>query len=505
MGLQLISERKAQLNIQREILFSTLITLILFGYALYIDETKAYHPWILLFTIIGLSGALFWMNAKRNQLFYPFVFTGLTLYPLMTNQNILIDQYGLDKVDRTMIQQKYENSNQPFIQATNYIKQKNLISDRIDYADNINWAMQQQIGYLGSYVSFQNQYQQQMIQQFGVINQREINGPTTLGFGGRTILNSIMQVNHILANDKSTYLVPYDYQTDQKFDGIQIYDNRSPYAFIHPVEHLYSETDFALHDFKDPYLINGAIVPAEYANKKPDASLQQSLHYQVQGLEQLEDGQLTQETGSTFDLQLQLEEVEAYDRIVIDYTIKRHNDDKQRVFHYQFDDHAFEIKASSDEYSSQVYRHQMELPSKEKIDIQLESGTGYDFEIHNVYGLNTEQHAERSQADQNLDYTVQIDDGAIDIHFNNEANAPFMVLPVFYETGWQLEINQQSTDIVKSNYGLIGFPLQPGENVIQLRFKQPFLKTGILISGLSLVGLVMINKREKNTFTHDND
>ncbi|MBG9982798.1 YfhO family protein [Aerococcaceae bacterium DSM 111020] len=500
MGLQLLSEIEAHHKFSREILLSTFITMILYGLALYIDETQAYNPWLIMVLIIAFSAGLLWINTHRNHWLYLVLFTGLTLYPLMTNQDILIEQYRVDKVDNSMIQQKYEDPNTPFIQATNYVQEKASPIERIDYEEAMNWAMQQQVGYLGSYVSFQNQFQQQMIQQFGVINQKESNGPTTFGFAGRTILNSLMEVNYILAEESSTYLVPFDYEVDKQFNPMQIYTNQSPYAMIHPVVHLYSETDFADHDFKDPFLINGAIVPPEYANTKPDPSLKQSINFQVQGMEQLNDEQLIKEPGASINLQLQLEELEEYDRIVVDYTIKRHNDDKQRSFHYQFDQHSFEIKAPTDEYSSQLYRHQMELPYKESIDIHLDLGTKYDFEIHNVYGLSTERHHDRSVTDQELDYTVQMEDGKIDIRFNNQANAPFMVLPIFYETGWQLDINQEATDIVKTNYGLIGFPLQPGENIIQLRFEQPLLKAGFLMSSLSLIGLIIIKRRKKATY-----
>lgn len=501
LGLQGLNQIEKTGVTRRHLILSAGLTLALYAWAVYRDQGNYYTKWSVLGLFIGcllLILATRWRN-QFQPVVYSLLFIITMIYPVYTNQQILIDNYNVDRVDQKSVYDKFENPDQSLIQAFQSVNQVQKPLQRLDYDGTVNFAMQQATGYLGSYVSFQNQYQQMLYHELGVINQKEDNAPTSRGLAGRTALNTLMQVDHIVVQEGQTYLVPNHYEMIQRFGKYLVYENQLPYAPIHPVKNLYSETDFSDHDLKDSYLIDGAIVPAEWANSQPDEELTNELSFTLNGQKQLENSKLQSETGSQFNLQLQVEAAEEIDTLVIDYTIKRHNQDKQDKFNYSIDGHTFEIKSETDEYSSHVYRHQIHLPYKETVDIELDSGTGYDFEIHHVYGIDDAAHQARSLADKDLDYDYQVADGKVDIRFNNETDYPFMILPIFYEPGWQLTVNQQPVDIVTSNYGLIGFPLKNGTNNIQLRFEQPYIKGGLLISGVSLVGLIVVVKRGRKT------
>lgn len=498
MGLQLIRQNNNSKRIKQQVLFSAGLTLLLYAWAIYRDQGDFYTKWSILGLVIGFTVFIIctqWGGQFKSAYYLLFMF--LVTYPIYTNQKILIENYNIDRVNQESVYNKFENPDQHLIQAFEFVKQVQKPLQRLDYDETVNFAMQQTMGYLGSYISFQNQYQQSLYHQLGVINQKESNSPTLRGLAGRTALNALMQVDYIIIEEGTSYLVPNHYQIRNQFGKYIVYENLFPYAPIHPVKDLYSETDFSQYDLKDSYMINGAIVPDQWSNAELNPELKNDLSFKLLGKDHLTNPKLMTETGSHFSLELLIEPTENIDTIVIDYTIKRHNNDKNDQFHYSFDGKVFEIKASTDEYSSHTYRHQMHLPYKETIKIQLASGTGYDFEIHHIYGLNDTNHKERSLADKQLDYDYQVSDGNVDIRFNNQDQYPFMVLPIFYEDGWQLTINQQPVDIIKSNYGLIGFPLKNGENQIQLKFEQPLVKIGSILSALSLTGLLIVVKQKK--------
>jgi len=187
-----------------------------------------------------------------------------------------------------------------------------------------------------------------------------------------------------------------------------------------------------------------------------------------------------------------------YDDIVIDYTIKPLDDSETGRYTYSINDYSIQLKSIGDPYSSQLYRHQAHIPYSENIKFNLAPGTDYIFEIHSIYGISHNKLIERSQNDKQLEYDVQLNGGEIDIQFNNEDNYPFMVLPLFYEEGWELQINNERQEVLNVNNGMIGFEIPSGEIEIQLKFNQPFLKGTIIISVVSIFTLVVVDKKTKN-------
>jgi len=75
-----------------------------------------------------------------------------------------------------------------------------------------------------------------------------------------------------------------------------------------------------------------------------------------------------------------------------------------------------------------------------------------------------------------------------------------MVLPIFYELGWELEVNGEEQEIINTNGGMIGFEMPSGDVEISLKFEQPFFKITILLSivGLGSLVFVVYKKKYKN-------
>ena len=61
-----------------------------------------------------------------------------------------------------------------------------------------------------------------------------------------------------------------------------------------------------------------------------------------------------------------------------------------------------------------------------------------------------------------------------------------------YDKGWEIKVNNKITNYYKVNIGFIGIPINKGKNQIELTYTPPFLKLGLLITMLSLIGCVIV-------------
>lgn len=57
--------------------------------------------------------------------------------------------------------------------------------------------------------------------------------------------------------------------------------------------------------------------------------------------------------------------------------------------------------------------------------------------------------------------------------------------------GWSANVNGRNTEIIKAHYGLTAVPVESGENSIEFKYETPGLKTGIIISAMSLAILIV--------------
>lgn len=60
-----------------------------------------------------------------------------------------------------------------------------------------------------------------------------------------------------------------------------------------------------------------------------------------------------------------------------------------------------------------------------------------------------------------------------------------------FSSGWSATVNQQDVPVLKTNIGFVGINLENGENFVQLTYRTPFLRTGILLT-LTGIGLYLL-------------
>lgn len=468
------------------------------------SEMNIVYGIILSVFIILLLTRIKLINLK--YLVFSLLFTG-SLYSIFTTNDQLYDDYNLDKVNYEKIYKTFDDPNNPYERALDVIEKDANSFYRIDFTDMRNLGSQKDFSTFNVYNSFQNNYQQYFYRYFQIITNRENNG-TIDGLAGRQILSSLFQSDYVIADENNQYIIPTGFELIDRIDNLSIFKNTMPLAFIHPVNYLYSTDEISEFHYKDELLLNGAIVEDKMSNISLfDGPQPHKLSYKIINVfTEIENNTLLKADGY-FNVEVNLENENInYEDVVIDYTLKPLDDGEKGRYTYSINNYSIQLKSTGDPYSSQLYRHQAHIPYDEEITFNLAPGTDYIFEIHAIYGVSHEPLINRSQSDQNLDYDVQINKGEINIQFNNKENYPFMVLPLFYEKGWHLEINGENSGILNVNNGMVGFEIPNGEVNIRLTFRQPFLYTTLVISFLSLFILIYIRQRnhEINLTIHKN-
>lgn len=447
---------------------------------------------------IGILFMLFIFNKRAtNYLALPLLFVS-SLYTVFTTNEQLYDDYNLDQMGYGKIYETFDNPNIPIERALDIIEEESNRFYRIDFSDTRNLGSQKDFSTFNVYNSFQNHYQQYFYRYHQILNSRENNG-TIDGLAGRQVLSSLFQSDYVIASERNHYIVPTGFEPIGEVNDLTVYKNKFPLAFIHPVDHLYSVEEVNSYVFKDELLVNGAIVPDQISNTSiKNSPKPNKLDYIISEVGTTIEKNKLLKSDDYFSIRLDLRnQNQDFDDVVIDYTIKPLDDGETGRYTYSINNQSIQLKSTGDPYSSQLYRHQAHIPYNDVITFTLAPGTDYIFEIHSIYGVSHDYLEERSNRDEELDYSVEINRGTIDIKFDNHQEYPLMVLPLFYENGWHLNINGETREVSNVNNGMVGFEIPKGEVNIHLTYQQPFLPITLLISMLSLVMLVCVKDLPK--------
>ncbi|MNI14349.1 Bacterial membrane protein YfhO [compost metagenome] len=66
-----------------------------------------------------------------------------------------------------------------------------------------------------------------------------------------------------------------------------------------------------------------------------------------------------------------------------------------------------------------------------------------------------------------------------------------LFLSIPYDKGWRAKVNGENTKITRVNIGFIGIDLTAGNNIVELNYMPPLFVTGIIISTVLLLGIII--------------
>ncbi|MDO5457686.1 MAG: YfhO family protein [Atopococcus tabaci] len=507
VGIQYIYDNLSVQKLKKNLVISALLTVVLYLTVYFSSQLQieySFIKWILITGVIQavvLSIYVYWDKFNlKNFIMISIFLSFITIF--VSNRQLYYD-YGLRKEDYFV--ERFDNKDNKYHQAVNFIEEDADDFYRIDYFGGSNYSLPYEISTFNLYSSFQNQHQQYFERDFQILSDRDSNGEYS-GLGKRKLLNSLFQVNYVIASENQTFRVPVGYQKVAGFEDLIIYKNDQPLEFIHPVSEIYTEEDFSAETFKDELILNGVITDDINYNRIMSNNQTfiseltydidyQNIHHEDDSIQTAEDNQLI----INVDLEGGTEESS---RVMLEYTLEPING--QAEGEYFINDYKIELNGSGLPYSEQRYRNRVPLDGTSEIVFNFEENTDYHFKIHNLHYIDETLLQNRIDEEDNIRYDYEIGEDYVKISYDNETDYPLMVLPIFNEPGWGLKVNGEQTDLLDVNSGMIGFKIPAGQVDIELQFKQPFLTESVILAALALFVLILLEKHRKQRIERQN-
>lgn len=154
-------------------------------------------------------------------------------------------------------------------------------------------------------------------------------------------------------------------------------------------------------------------------------------------------------------------------------------------------------KSNRSIYKTGVNDLTVRVPKTKNIQIRLPKGS-YQLDRLALYEerYDTLKNAYR-KAEKEPRADLRWRGNTLHISYENKTRAPYIMLPIPYEKGWELKINGRKEQIEKADYSFIGFKAQKGKNDIQLTYYPPFFKPAAALSVISLVFAALYVRRQK--------
>lgn len=153
-------------------------------------------------------------------------------------------------------------------------------------------------------------------------------------------------------------------------------------------------------------------------------------------------------------------------------------------------------KPAASIYKTGIQTVVIRIPKEKQIALRLPKGT---YELKSLK-LFEEDYKELHQAAAKKIKQPEInwDKNKVSIDYQNETGERYMVLPIPYEKGWKLKINNEPKEIEKANFAFTGFPLEKGNNHIQLIYRPPFFSLSVTLLIFGVAGAVWLVRRHSD-------
>lgn len=90
---------------------------------------------------------------------------------------------------------------------------------------------------------------------------------------------------------------------------------------------------------------------------------------------------------------------------------------------------------------------------------------------------------------------TQYEENVINADYEGDAGIIYTSIP--YDKGWNVYIDGEKTETLEIGNALLGFNVSDGEHKITLKYSIPYIYISSCISGISLIGLIILDKRIK--------
>ncbi len=453
---------------------------------------------IMLITL-SLSFVLSWHLRKHWQLLLC-TFVLLTNIGLANVTQYAISEHSLKKVSKSYLTSKDYNGEE---QRELLQKMKERGSSpfyRIDWTIGYlnNTPIVQDFNGISAYSSILNQNLLYLyLYDLNIDMGREsVSRFSTLG--NRANLYSLLQGKYMMREKDNADDIPYGFKKILESEHYVAFENTNLLPFVRTTDEIFSEKDMenAVILEREHAMLEGVIVadPAQQTNGNTHEvpNIIDQVTVEPVGAS-FENNKLTvTEKEGGLDLVVQQPKADTED-----YYVSFHLESlaKSEGFAVKVNDYRTTRKHNQSIYKTYVDDLTIRVAASKKISVRVPEGeyilTDLALYEENYQTLKTA----KEQASTSAEFKWI--NNKLTITYNNQGHDRYMMLPIPYERGWEVEINNEKQPLKKVNYAFVGFPIKEGINHIELVYYPPFFKICLVISIVSIMLAVPFVRRKR--------
>ncbi|MFD2922281.1 YfhO family protein [Halobacillus naozhouensis] len=316
--------------------------------------------------------------------------------------------------------------------------------------------------------------------------------------GNRANLYSLLQGKYMMREKENADDIPYGFKKIMESEHYVAFENTNILPFVRTTDEVFSEKEMgdAVILEREHAMLEGVIV----------ADPKQKTNGNTHEVPNIIDQVTIETVGSSFKHnKLTVTEKEGGLDLIVqqpkadtkDYYVSFHLESlaESEGFAVKVNDYRTTRKHNQSIYKTYVDDLTIRVAAAEKISIRVPEGEY----ILTDLALYEENYQTLETAKKQASTSAQFKwvDNKLTITYNNQGHDRYMMLPIPYERGWQVEINHQKQPLKKVNYSFVGFPIKEGINHIEVVYYPPFFKICLVISIVSITLAVLFVRRKK--------
>lgn len=507
---------------------------LMFGFSIiYIAASLATSDYVLYLTPVILGWVIYGtihtrQNNKLKAINFERIMIGFVLLNMVVNALIFYLPIGKNAMSET---EDYGTIDETYANVFEGAEQ-NLPEDelyRIGVTSHNN-HVRNQYAYINkpgtnSYASLSNGSVAEFA-QFLEASSYQIIQPLRNGVDDRRVVNQALGVKYILTDEENIDYLPSDYTVNSELSdeeaGMMVAEteNEAPFAYVETdaLSHFEAEN---LHPVQRESLLAGAVILEEESTLQlHEADIPSFAKHEgvwegaenIHGQENLPLNESMEITVDESESQMTLSFEQPEDLV------------GQEVFLYfegiEFEppetpfwiepSTAFRVRAAyneqeksvlqSDRYTFSSYFkreniliHLNEVEAvEETLTVEFQDAGDYSFENVSVISRPFDEEAVSNAAQEKNEQALEIEsfsneriEGSVDALEDG-----VLVTNIPYTSGWKAYVDGQEVPTEKVNIGFVGVPISAGEHTIEFVYQTPFLKAGILMTGVGLIALI---------------
>lgn len=396
----------------------------------------------------------------------------------------------------------YGNKIKDFNKAIKYIKKNDSSFYRVGTPiyNNNNMSIRHDYKGLNYYLSIGNGYISNLSKDLLITGRNKTNGLNELD--SRTKVTTLLGCKYYVVPNNKTSYVPYGYKKIKEYKNTKIYENQNNLTIGTFYDNYIMKEDYnnlsALE--KEQALLDTAVLENDSEIKEKNVEYNENLINEIKDTAKEVNFKILDENNYLKDkkFDIKFEEVENSELYLYFEGLEYDSNDKHfvKVKYDNIEKEEVIRNKIADAYYEKTPNILFNLGYKEKhrskITVELTGLGNYTCNNIKVIAVPMQKYKQSIAKLKQTEFNLQeLGDDYIRGNINNDKTG-ILQIGTSYSKGWKAYVDGKETEVINVNTGFIGITLEKGEHEIYLKYYTPWLKTGIIISILGMLILVIM-------------